>query len=45
VSINGDYYGSDLDKIQLNTNDILEVTVTKTNVGEESILLYEAKLV
>jgi hypothetical protein len=45
VTINGDFYGSDLDRIQLNTNDILEVSITKTNVGQESTILYQAKLV
>jgi len=45
VTINGDFYGSDLISIQLNTNDVLEVSVTKTNPALESTILYQAKLV
>ena len=45
VIINGDFYGSDLDTIQLNTGDILQVDITKENVGEEALILYNAKLV
>ena len=45
VTINGDYYGSDLETIQLNTNDILQVDITKTTPGQESLLLFDAKLV
>ena len=45
VTINGDYYGSDLDTIQLNTGDILQVDVIKDNPGEEALILYNAKLV
>ena len=45
VTINGDYYGSDLETIQLNTNDILQVDITKTTPGQEAVLLYNAKLV
>jgi hypothetical protein len=45
VTINGDYYGSDLETIQLNTNDILQVSITKTTPGQEALLLFDAKLV
>ena len=45
VTINGDFYGSNLDIIQLNTGDILQVDITKDNVGEEALILYNAKLV
>jgi hypothetical protein len=45
VTINGDFYGSNLDTIQLNTGDILQVDITKDNVGEEALILYNAKLV
>lgn len=45
VTINGDYYGSDLETIQLNTNDILQVDITKTTPGQEALLLFDAKLV
>ena len=36
VYVNGDYYGDGLDEIQLNTNDILTISVNKTNPSEES---------
>ena len=45
VTFNGDFYGSNLDTIQLNTGDILQVDITKDNVGEEALILYNAKLV
>lgn len=45
VTINGDYYGSDLQTIQLNTNDLLQVDITKTIPGQEALLLFSAKLV
>ena len=45
VIINGDFYGSNLDTIQLNTGDILQVDITKDTVGEEALILYNAKLV
>jgi hypothetical protein len=31
VYINGDYYGTDVQKIQITTNDVLLITVVKTN--------------
>ena len=45
VTINGDFYGTDLETIQLNTNDVLEVDITKTTAGQEALLLFDAKLV
>ncbi len=45
VYINGDYYGSDLDLIQLNTGDLFQVNVTKSTVGQEAVIIYEGKLV
>ena len=45
VTINGDFYGSNLDTIQLNTGDILQVDITKDNVSDEALILYNAKLV
>jgi hypothetical protein len=44
VTINGDYYGSDLERIQLNTNDLLRVSITKIDEGEEATILYQGKL-
>ena len=41
VFINNDYYGTDISTIQINTNDVLKFTITKTNINQESkILLY-----
>ena len=45
VTINGDFYGTDLETIQLNTNDVLEVDIIKTTAGQEALLLFDAKLV
>jgi hypothetical protein len=45
VYINGDYYGSDLDLIQLNTNDIILIEVNKETVGQEANIDFVAKLV
>lgn len=45
VYINGDYYGSDVQNIQITTNDILRIEVTKNNITKESNVLYENKLV
>jgi hypothetical protein len=36
VFINNDYYGSDISEIQLNTNDVLRLVVTKTDNTQES---------
>jgi hypothetical protein len=38
VYVNGDYYGDGLDEIQINTNDILTISVIKTNPLEEGRL-------
>jgi hypothetical protein len=45
VFINGDYYGEDLQNIQLNTGDILRVDVVKTTPNQEANVEFEAKLV
>ncbi len=45
VYINGDYYGSDLQRIEITTNDILRIEVTKTDNTQESLVTYENKLV
>lgn len=45
VYINGDFYGQNLNVIQLNTNDILRVDIVKTNGSLEANLNFEAKLV
>ena len=45
VYINNDYYGSDLQVIEITTNDILRVDVIKNDDTQESTVLYENKLV
>jgi hypothetical protein len=45
VYINDDYYGSDLQRIEITTNDILRIEVTKDDDTQESNILYENKLV
>lgn len=45
VYINGDYFGSDVQRIQITTNDILRIEVSKDNPGQDANLLFENKLV
>jgi hypothetical protein len=45
VYINGDYYGANVDIIQITTNDTLRIDVTKTNNTQEGNILFENKLV
>ena len=45
VYINGDYYGADVQIIQITTNDTLRIDVTKTNNTQEGNILFENKLV
>jgi hypothetical protein len=45
VYINNDFYGSDLQMIEITTNDILRIEVTKDNNTQEANILYENKLV
>ena len=45
VYINGDYYGSDLQRIEITTNDILRIEVTKDDNTQEALVTYENKLV
>lgn len=45
VYINGDYFGSDVNKIQLNTNDIFRVEITKTDNTQESTLQFNCKMI
>ena len=44
VYINGDFYGTDIEVIQVNTNDTLLFEITQDNPSEESSLLYGIKL-
>jgi hypothetical protein len=36
VYINNDFYGSDIEEIQINTNDVVRIVVTKQDVNQES---------
>ena len=45
VYINGDFYGSDIQTIQITTNDILRIEATKEDNTKEANILYENKLV
>lgn len=44
VYINNDFYGSDIQVIQVNTNDSIRFEVTKINAGQEAALEYAIKL-
>ena len=45
VYINDDYYGTDVQKIQITTNDILRIEVIKDNDSLESNIKFDSKLV
>jgi len=45
VYINEDYYGSDVQKIQITTNDILRIEVVKNDDTKEANIEFEDKLV
>jgi len=45
VYINGDYYGANVQIIQITTNDTLRIDVTKTDNTQEGNILFENKLV
>jgi hypothetical protein len=45
VYINNDYYGSDIEQIQLNTNDVLRLIVVKKDNDKESIIKFNNLLV
>jgi len=40
VYINDDYYGSDLELIQINSGDVLRIEIVKTDNNEESIIQF-----
>jgi hypothetical protein len=44
VYINGDYYGTDIEVIQITTNDALRIEVVKNNPSEEAEIIFENKL-
>jgi hypothetical protein len=45
VFINGDYFGSNVNKIQITTNDILTISVTKQDNLKEGSIKFDSKLV
>lgn len=45
VYINDDYFGSNVELILINTNDVLRIDITKNNPTQESNILFENKLV
>jgi hypothetical protein len=45
VYINGNFYGTNNELIQITTNDILRIEITKTNPSEVSEIFFENKLV
>jgi hypothetical protein len=45
VYINVDYYGSDIQVIQITTNDVLRIEITKTDNTQQANILFENQLV
>jgi hypothetical protein len=45
VYINNNYFGSDTQTIQITTNDILRIEVTKINNNQEALIIFDNKLV
>jgi hypothetical protein len=45
VFINGNFFGSDLPNLEMNSNDVLRIEITKTNSGQESVLSWVATIV
>jgi hypothetical protein len=45
VYINSDYYGTDVDVIQITTNDNLRISVTKMDDTKDATIFFESKLV
>jgi hypothetical protein len=45
IYINDDYYGSDVSTIQITTNDILRIEITKLDAALESKISFNSKLV
>jgi len=45
VYINGDFYGSDITQIPINTNDTLQIDITRNDVNQESNISFVNKLV
>lgn len=45
VYINDDYYGSDVQEIQITTNDVLRIDVVKTDDTQEATIQFDSQLV
>jgi predicted RNA-binding protein len=45
VYINGDYFGTDVQNIQITTNDVLRIDVVKTDETKESSIQFDNILV
>ena len=45
VYINNNYFGSNPQTIQITTNDILRIEVTKIDNNQESLIVFDNKLV
>ena len=45
VYINNNYYGSDVEVIQITTNDILRIEITKIDNNNEALIVFDNKLV
>jgi hypothetical protein len=45
VYINGDYFGTDVQKIQITTNDILRIDVVKLDDTQEATIEFDNLLV
>lgn len=45
IYINDDYYGSDIEEIQINTNDAVRMVVTKTDNTQEAKLFFKNDLI
>jgi hypothetical protein len=45
VYINDDYYGTDVQKIQITTNDVLRIDVIKENNSNDALIQFDSKLV
>jgi hypothetical protein len=45
VYINDNYFGSDTQIIQITTNDILRIEITKIDSNQEALIVFENKLV
>ena len=45
IYINGDFYGQDINEIQINTNDDLKIVIEKDDITKESKLIFQQKLI